>query len=55
MLVSDRPDGGFRPLVNKAVAPEGWMCLDGTLYIDKDGHLWLIYARKWIEVMVGEV
>lgn len=31
------------------------MCLDGTLYIDKDGHLWLIYARKWIEVMVGEV
>ena len=55
VLVSDRPDGGFRPLVNEAVTPEGWMCLDGTLYIDKDGHPWLIYARKWIEVMVGEV
>ena len=29
--------------------------LDGTLYIDKDGSPWLIYAREWIEVENGEI
>ena len=31
------------------------MCLDGTLYVDKDGQPWLIYAREWIEVQIGEI
>lgn len=55
VCISDRPDRGFRPLVNAPITPEGWMCLDGTLYIDKDGQPWLIYAREWIEVQIGEI
>lgn len=38
ILVSDSPKGPFTPLVNKAITPSGWMCLDGSLYIDKEGN-----------------
>lgn len=44
ILVSDYPDRGFQPLVNAPITPTGWLCLDGTLYIDKDGSPWLIYC-----------
>ncbi|MFR4679485.1 MAG: family 43 glycosylhydrolase [Bacteroides caccae] len=37
ILVSDSPKGPFTPLVNKAITPSGWMCLDGS-YIDKEGN-----------------
>lgn len=55
IFISDRPDCGFQPLVNAPITPRGWMCLDGTLYVDKDGQPWLIYAREWIEVQIGEI
>lgn len=55
ILVSDYPDHGFQPLVNAPITPKGWLCLDGTLYIDKDSAPWLIYAREWIEVENGEI
>lgn len=55
IFISDRPDCGFQPLVNAPITPKGWMCLDGTLYVDKDGQPWLIYAREWIEVQIGEI
>ena len=55
ILVSERPDRDFQPIVNAPVTPEGWMCLDGSLYIDKTGAPWLVYAREWIEVGIGEM
>ena len=45
ILVSDSPKGPFTPLVNKAITPSGWMCLDGSLYIDKEGNPWLLFCR----------
>ena len=55
ILVSDYPDRDFQPLVNAPITPSGWLCLDGSLYIDKDKSPWLIYAREWIEVENGEI
>ncbi len=55
ILVSDSPKGPFTPLVNQAITPSAWMCLDGSLYIDKEGNPWLLFCREWLEVVDGEV
>lgn len=55
ILVSDRPDKGFVPLSDGSVTRPDWMCLDGSLYVDKEGNLWLVYCREWIEVSDGEI
>lgn len=55
ILVSDKPTGGFLPLVNNAVTPTNWMALDGTLYVDADDQPWIIYCHEWLEVKDGEV
>ena len=55
ILVSDSPKGPFTPLVNKAITPSGWMCLDGSLYIDKEGNPWLLFCREWLEAFDGEI
>ncbi len=36
-LVSDSPKGPFFPVAMKPVTPDGWHCLDGTLYEDRKG------------------
>ena len=55
VLVSDRPDKGFKPLSDKPITPENWMALDGTLFEDGDGSLWLLYCREWLQVGDGEI
>ncbi|MDR1505109.1 MAG: glycoside hydrolase family 43 protein [Prevotella sp.] len=55
ILVSDKPEGPFSPLVNNAVTPADWMSLDGALYVDKDNTPWILYCHEWLEVGDGEV
>lgn len=55
ILVSDRAEGPFEPLVNGPVTPPDQMCLDGTLYLDEGGNPWLLYCHEWIEVGDGEI
>ncbi len=55
VLVADKAEGPFEPLVNKAVTPPNWMCLDGSLYVDKDSTPWILYCHEWLEVGNGEV
>ncbi|MBO9592569.1 MAG: family 43 glycosylhydrolase [Niabella sp.] len=55
ILVADKPDGQFRPLVNGPVTPRNWMCLDAALYIDKDATPWILFSREWLEVTDGEI
>ena len=54
-LVSDKPEGPYKPLINKPITPPEWTCLDATLYIDENDTPWLLYSREWIEVMDGQV
>ena len=52
VLASDRVMGTFQPLVNKAVTPQEWTCLDGSLYVDQEGTPWLfIVVNGWKLVM----
>ena len=55
VLVSDRVTGTFQPLVNNAVTPQEWTCLDGSLYVDSEGTPWIFYCREWVEVGDGEI
>ncbi len=55
ILVSDKVDGPYKPLVNAPITPKGWICLDATLYVDGDGQPWMLFCREWIQVRDGEM
>ena len=53
--MSDSPKGPFRPVGNRPVTPEGWHCLDGTLYTDRKGAPWLVFCHEWLQVGDGQI
>lgn len=55
ILVSDAPDKPFVPLTKEPVTPEDWECLDGTLYVDKNGTPYMIFCHEWVQVHDGEM
>ena len=54
-LVSDSPRGPFRPIRPEPVTPEGWHCLDGTLYVDRTGRPWMVFCHEWLQVCDGQI
>ena len=54
-LVSDSPLGPFKPVEAAPVTPNGWQCLDGTLYEDRHGRPWLVFCHEWLQVFDGQV
>ena len=52
IYVSDDPLKEFQPLGR--CTPEGWQCLDATLYVE-DGHPYVVFCREWLEVTDGEM
>jgi hypothetical protein len=50
--VSDSPEGPFVTLGEKAPAPEDFMTLDGTLYVE-DGVPYMVYAHEWVQMLDG--
>ena len=55
ILVSDSILGPYRAVVNEAVTPKDWECLDGTLYVDKEGLPWMVFCHEWVQVHDGEI
>ncbi|MDR2954406.1 MAG: glycoside hydrolase family 43 protein [Prevotella sp.] len=55
VLVADKADGPYEPLVNTPLTPADWMALDGALYVDDEGTPWHIYCHEWLQVKDGEV
>ena len=54
IAVSDSPEGPFKLLkTDNPVAPENFMTLDGTLYVDPEGKPWMVYAHEWVQKMDG--
>ncbi len=54
VAASDSPDGPFRMLDETApVAPKDFMTLDGTLYVDRAGKPWMVYAHEWLQKIDG--
>ncbi len=54
-LVSDSPKGPFHPVREEPVTPEGWHCLDGTLYADRRGNPWMVFCHEWLQVGDGQI
>jgi len=55
ILKSPSALGPFKPLSDKPVTPSEWECLDGTLFIDKNGAPWMVFCREWLQVQDGEM
>jgi beta-xylosidase len=54
IAVSDSPDGPFVPVkTDGPVPPSDFMTLDGTLYVDRAGTPWMVYAHEWLQVTDG--
>lgn len=55
-LVADSPMGPFKPTnPTGAVTPEGWQCLDASLYVDKKNKPWMIFCHEWTQVQDGQI
>lgn len=49
ILRSESPTGPFEAYSKGLVTPEGWQCLDGTLYFDSENTPFLIYSRSFLQ------
>ena len=54
-LFAEQPKGPFLPLSVRTLTPESWACLDGTLYVAKNGDPYLIFCHEWKQVQDGEI
>ena len=55
ILVSDRPDGPYRPMRDPVYLPAFKPTLDATLWIDTDGHPYMVYCHEWLQNGDGTV
>ncbi|WP_017472462.1 glycoside hydrolase family 43 protein [Amphibacillus jilinensis] len=55
ILKAKHPSGPYHSITNGPVTPGQWECLDGTLYVDADGHPWLIFCWEWLQVQDGKI
>ena len=52
IYVSDDPLKAYEPLAR--CTPEGWQCLDATLFVEED-QPYVVFCREWLEVTDGEM
>ncbi len=55
VLRADSPMGPFVPHSESCVTPADWECLDGTLYISKDGTPYMVFCHEWVQCGDGEI
>jgi beta-xylosidase len=55
ILVSDKPDGPFKPMKGPTYLPADKPTLDGTLWIDRDGKPYLVYCYEWLQNWDGTI
>ncbi|MCR4993962.1 MAG: glycoside hydrolase family 43 protein [Bacteroidales bacterium] len=53
VLVSDRPDGPYRTMSDSVYLPADKPTLDGTLWVDTDGHPYMVYCHEWLQNLDG--
>ena len=55
ILKGDSPMGPFLPLTKDPITPEGWACLDATLYVDEQGTPWTAFCHEWTQIGDGTI
>ena len=54
ILKSDSPEGEFLPHSKGSVTPDGWECLDGTLY-EENGKKYCVFCHEHTQILNGTV
>ena len=52
ILVSDSPEGPFKPFANQPHTPKDWLSLDGTLWVE-DGVPFMVFCHEWVQATDG--
>lgn len=47
VMKADSPEGPFVEISNGHLTPSDWDAIDASLYVDKDGQPWMIFAHEW--------
>ncbi|GLX70486.1 glycoside hydrolase family 43 protein [Paenibacillus glycanilyticus] len=56
IAVSDSLEGPFELLKQDGpVPPAEHMTLDGSLYVDEEGSLWMVYCHEWVQTGDGTI
>lgn len=53
ILVSDKPDGPYRPVSDANYLPDDRPTLDGTFWIDADGKPYMVFCGEWLHNQNG--
>lgn len=54
-LKADSPVGPFVPYSNGPLTPAKWECIDGTLYVDKNGEPYLVFCHEHTQITDGTI
>lgn len=54
-LVADSPLGPFQPHSADALTPKDWECLDGTLYVSRDGVPYIVFCHEHRQIIDGTI
>jgi hypothetical protein len=54
VLISNSPDGPYKPISSNNYTPEVQSTLDGTLWVE-DGAPYLVYCREWLQTINGTI
>ncbi len=54
ILKSETPDGEFTPVTGKAITPDGWECLDGTLHFE-NGRVYCVFCHEHTQILDGTI
>ena len=55
LLISDNPDGPFRPMADSIYLPANKPTLDATFWVDRDGEPYMVYCCEWLQNWNGTV
>lgn len=55
VLVSNRPDGPYRPMDKQIYLPADRPTLDGTFWVDTDGKPYMVYCGEWLQNWNGTI
>lgn len=55
ILVSDHPDGPYRPMQDSIYLPADKPTLDGTFWVDTDGKPYMVYCYEWLQNNDGTI
>lgn len=55
VLVSDKPEGPYRPMQDATYLPADKPTLDGTFWVDTDGKPYMVYCYEWLQNWNGTI